>query len=290
MAVSVSQDRWPRPGVKPVFVALMTLLLIVLEAVASAPAAQPGSGPRARRAGAEERARSKEMDYRAWDALLARYVRDGLVDYAAWKKDGTASLDSVLAQMAAHPYRNMLAHEPRLAFLVNAYNAFAIRTILDAYPVKSVKDIPGFFDKIRHPLADSTYTLNDIDQTLIKGRLDEKPEFRFALVFGARGCPPLLPAAYRADSLSMQFGRQFHAFFGDSTNCRYDERAITLHVSELMKWHSADFERGDQTIPRYVAPLFSLGTAMKIARDEPAVEFIPFDWRLNEAPPAGGAR
>ena len=36
-----------------------------------------------------------------------------------------------------------LGRDEKLALLINAYNAFTLRLILDHYPIKSIKDIPS---------------------------------------------------------------------------------------------------------------------------------------------------
>jgi hypothetical protein len=288
MRLSTDRPGRLRSAIKPASLVLGAVLLLVAAGIAHGQSLPVRAGNRARRtaAGVND-LRSREMDTTAWNLLLTRYVRDGQVDYAAWKKDGPAALDSVLAAMATHPYANMLTHEPRLAFLINVYNACAIRTILDAWPVRSVKDIPGFFDQKKHAVAGGNYTLNEIEQTLIKGRVDDYPEYHLALVGGARGGPPLRRYAYRGDSLSIQFSGQFRAFAGDTTRCWYDGTNNRLHLSELFQWNAADFERGDKTLPLYVAPLFPLGVTMRILKEEPVVEFIPFDWGLNDAATVG---
>jgi hypothetical protein len=234
--------------------------------------------------------RPKNFEYGAYNVLLSRYVKNGLIDYAAWKKDGTAELDRVLKAMAEYPYPRVLSREERLSFLVNAYNAYVLRSILDVYPVGSVKDVSGFFDARKHALSGGVYTLDDIEKTLIHPNFSDFSKYHFLLVCGARGCPPFPARAVRGDSLVVQSGANLHAFVADSTKVQFAEADNVLHVSELFRWYRADFEKGDQTIPLFLAPHFSLGVAMKLAREEPRMEYIPFDWKLNDVEHSGGGQ
>ena len=39
--------------------------------------------------------------------------------------------------------------DERKAFWINAYNAAAIQTVLEKYPVKSIRDVDGAFKAVR---------------------------------------------------------------------------------------------------------------------------------------------
>jgi hypothetical protein len=76
------------------------------------------------------------------DALLRTHVdADGLVDYEGLGRDG-AALDAYLSSVASAPFVEM-GRDEKLALLVNAYNAFTLRLVLDHWPVASIKEIPS---------------------------------------------------------------------------------------------------------------------------------------------------
>jgi len=263
--------------------AFMDAGVLTAQTSAPAPASKPagirGGGP-----GGEARAgRPQEFDFTAWNTLLKKYTRNGLVDYAAWKKAGTAGLDEALSAMAAHPYAKVFSREARLAYLINVYNAYVVRSILDAYPVGSVMDIKGFFDTAKHPLSDGEYTLDEIEKTLIKGTFADVPEYHFGLVCGGMGCPPLRDEAYTGAGLNGQLATNARAFLTDPKKSRFDAEKNVLHLSEIFRWYKDDFESADRSIYRIVAAQYSLSDAMRIMKDEPAIEYIPFDWKLNDA-------
>src|SRR5262249_12819150 len=84
-----------------------------------------------------------EREHTAWSSLLHKYVHDGLVDYEGLKQQGGAELNNYLAtrsSVCAADERGA-SRDERLAFWINAYNAFTVKLILDHYPVRSIRSI-----------------------------------------------------------------------------------------------------------------------------------------------------
>ena len=80
--------------------------------------------------------------------LLADQVEAGRVDYAALKAR-PGELDAYLGELAAvtRPEFDRWEKPGQLAFLINLYNAATLHLIVENYPVKSIKDIGGFFKR-----------------------------------------------------------------------------------------------------------------------------------------------
>ena len=82
-----------------------------------------------------------------FDSLLERFARDGGVRYEAWSREAAAirQLDAYLTRIErASPDSapNLFpTRGDRALYWVCARNAFAIRTILDYWPVEKVTDI-----------------------------------------------------------------------------------------------------------------------------------------------------
>lgn len=288
---------------RPILSILAGMVLGLLATSAYSAAASPDYGPSghpalvgsarlpAAPAGAvSPSGRAREFDATAWGLLLQKYRRGGRVDYAAWKKDGTQELDALLAAMTKHPYRTVFAKEARIAFLINAYNAFAIRQVLGAYPVASPKNIPGFFDKTTLALDGGSYTLDQIEKELLAPISPTEPRFRLALCRAAIGTPALYPHPIAGDSLVVQLDRITLDFMRNpDLNRLRGEEPDTLFLSEFFQWYRRDFESGDDTLVRRLAPNFGLGQMIRILQKEPPIRWIPMDWRLNDREkPAGG--
>jgi len=218
-----------------------------------------------------------EVDHGAWDRLLARHVsaEGGWVDYAGFKAD-EAVLDGYLATLASADYAAM-GHDDRLAYLMNAYNAFTVKLILnhwDGGKLESIKDIPedqrwkgklwdlgGWDEKV---------SLDDIEHGVIRADFDE-PRIHWALVCAAYSCPPLRNEAYVGDRLDGQLDAQ-EAYVMSFDHPRFAVRtAAGANVTKLLDWYGGDF--GDAMA--YVRRHLSLA-------DGATVGFLDYSWVLND--------
>lgn len=118
----------------------------------------------------------RSFDHARFDSLLRGHVDGaGLVDYAGLARE-SAALDAYLASLASAPFEER-GREEELALLINAYNAFTLRLILDHRPVASIKDIPSGkrWDDRRWTLAGGTMSLDQIDYERIRAAFREPP-------------------------------------------------------------------------------------------------------------------
>ncbi len=80
--------------------------------------------------------RPPETLHRPLDQILDLNVRDGLVYYRALRSD-RGRLDRYIASLNVVPdaYERW-SREQKMAFWLNAYNAFVLQTVIDHYPIK----------------------------------------------------------------------------------------------------------------------------------------------------------
>ena len=99
---------------------------------------------------------------KAWQRVLEKYHKDGGLDYGALQQ-GRQDLDVFLGSLeSAEPHA--LGVEEQIAFWVNAYNAVVVHHVLKRYPeLDSVKDVEGFFEELRYPVAGQQLTLDEIE-------------------------------------------------------------------------------------------------------------------------------
>jgi Protein of unknown function, DUF547 len=218
-----------------------------------------------------------EIDHTVFTTVLQDHVRRGKVDYPALKKD--ERFDRYLEMLAKTDPAAIRDRKDRLAFWINAYNAFTIRLINDHYPVKSIRDIEkggkGPWDIEWITINDSTYSLNEIEHEIIRKKFDE-PLIHMALVCAAISCPPLRSEAYTGKKLEAQLRDNAKAFFSDPGKNHYDAQSGTLYMSELLNWYGDDFNGRYGSAKQFA--LKELG----VPNAQPKkVEFLPYDWSLN---------
>lgn len=229
---------------------------------------------------------SVDPDHAAWSALLSRRVVDGRVDYAGLLRDDQSTLDSYLATLSATCAEDYArwSRDEKIAFWLNAYNAFTVRLILDHHPLRSIRNIgwlPGAAFRMPFiPMAGlrgEEMSLDDIEHRVLRAEFSE-PRIHFALVCAARSCPPLRAEAYRAADLDQQLDDQGRRFLGDRTKNRVEQAAGKLYLSAIFNWFRPDFETNGP-LGSFVAPYLDL-QASDIVNFE--IEFLDYDWSLNE--------
>ncbi|MDB5809687.1 MAG: hypothetical protein JWN94_1809 [Betaproteobacteria bacterium] len=244
-----------------------------------------------------------DHNHAAWDALLKRNVvvapnaNSSRVDYAAFKRESDA-LDRYLTELSAVTPAEYdgWTREQKLAFLVNAYNAFTIKLVLTRYPgVKSIKDIGSLLQSPwKRPffvLLGEKRSLDDVEQRMIRapGAFDE-PRIHFALNCASIGCPMLREEAYVGAKLEAQLESAVRRFLGDRSRNRYDPVAGRLEISPIFDWYKADFEKGGPgiaSVPRFLARYAdfvadeAVGHAM-VRRAKLPIRYLDYDWRLND--------
>lgn len=82
-------------------------------------------------------------------AFLQQYVdKEGRVNYAALQRNPDR-LDALLYAIAAFDAAHA-ATADQYAYYLNAYNVLVIGDIVRNYPLRSVQEMPGFFNKTLH--------------------------------------------------------------------------------------------------------------------------------------------
>lgn len=209
---------------------------------------------------------------------------DGWVDYAALAKD-TSDLDAYIRSLATADFEAE-SRDGKLALLINAYNAFTLRLIVDYYDdgkLKSIYDIPKAkrWDDVRWTIAGKKYSLNQIEHEWIRKKFTE-PRIHFALVCAAESCPILLDEAYQARFLDDQLADQMAYAHTHRRWFRFDASRNQLVLTSLYQWYAGDFEQDAGSVLAFVA---KHSPAVKEAVDlgmKPQITYLEYSWRLND--------
>jgi len=240
----------------------------------------------------------------AWQGLLAKHVKPfaggnaSSVDYTALKVE-RAALNTYLASITAVGEAEYAkwSKSQRLAFLINAYNAYTVELILTKYPeLESIKDLGSLFQspwkKKFFSLLGQDRSLDDIEHGMIRspGAFDD-PRIHAAVVCASIGCPMLRPEAFVADRLDAQLDDGMRRFLADSTRNRFDADSGRLHVSKIFDWYGKDFEKGHKgydslraSFARHAAQLTAIPEGQaRVRNGDYRLDFLDYDWRLNDS-------
>jgi len=234
----------------------------------------------------------------AYDAILKAHVADGRVDYRALKANPRA-LNRYLNDLAAVSERQFRVwpKAQRLAFLFNLYNAATLKLVVDHYPVKSIKDIGGWFkgpwDQPVVRLSGNTIALNTLEHGILRKQYSE-PRLHMALVCAAKGCPPLRSEPYTAARLDKQLDDQSRTYLASPAGLRIDLAGSKVLVSSIFKWYGDDFvgkytprkgfaglDKTERAVAGFCARYLGAGSRRYLAAGGYDVEYLDYDWSLN---------
>lgn len=223
---------------------------------------------------------AQTINHTLFTHVLSQHVAHGGVDYAAIRED--KRFEEYLVALSKVEPGAIKDEKERLAFWINAYNAFTIKLILDHYPVKSIRDIKqgetGPWDLVWIEIGGKKFSLNQIEHAIIRKEFDD-PRIHAALVCAAKSCPPLRSEAYTAQRLDAQLRDNMMVFLRDASKNRYDKATNTLYLSELFHWYGGDFVKQHGSAAAYV--LNELGVTPS---SSPTIHYMPYDWSLNSKP------
>jgi len=255
-----------------------TLTILLLAALAAVP--RPA------------RAATAAPDYSAWNDLLSRdYDPAKGMNYKALKARDAQAL-SGLRQRMAEVDPSALPRPDQLAYWINLYNISVVSTVVEHYPVESIRDIStdpivrlNVFKKPTVKVKGGTISLNDIENTKIREGF-KNPRIHFAINCAAESCPPIRTEAYVGSRIDEQLDDQARRFLNGPHGVRLEKDGDTLvvHTTKVMDWFGEDFDKwgGGRLafLKRYVsadkkAQLDRAGENVKLVYDS-------YSWKLND--------
>jgi len=228
-----------------------------------------------------EKEAGPHVDHAAFNALLKAHVdADGWVDYGAIKQE-EPKLDAYLQALADAPFDD-LGRDDKLALLINAYNAFTLKLIVDHWPLESIMDIPEAerWDAKRWRVGEYTWSLNQIEHEIIRPQFIE-PRIHFALVCAAVGCPPLRSEAYDPSRLDEQLESQTQYVHQHDTWFAFSAEKKKARLTQLYDWYSGDFDQSAGSPLAFAAQYAPTLQTSLDAANSPEIIWLPYDWKLN---------
>jgi hypothetical protein len=225
-----------------------------------------------------------------WQAFLDRYLDakspDGInrVRYAAVTPGDKAALAKWLeAMQAGKP--SALPGDAQRAYWINLYNAQTVSVVLQAYPVKSIRDIKppgssnGPWDAKALTVEGRELSLNDIENGILRTRWKDY-RIHFALNCASLGCPDLSPRAFAAATLEARLDQGMRDFLKSPRALAFTAQGLRL--SSLFDWYKGDFGKTDKEVLEILAKYAPAETGARLRAFTGKIEY-QYDWTLNDA-------
>lgn len=221
-------------------------------------------------------------DWSEYNRVLERYVtaapdngaRVNLVRYSRLARN--QAFRSVVSTVENFPLNKLETDDEKLSFYINAYNILAIKTVLDNWPVKSIKSIGNLlhpvWEKEVGMLGGKPVSLDDILHKILRPM--GEPRVHFAVNCASRGCPEIRREAFTPKNLDQQLDDQVVKFLKIRNGFRLLPKKNSVRIAKQFRWYRDDFkEMGG-------VPVF-LRRYVDIPEDYKFRPNITYDWDLN---------
>ena len=234
-------------------------------------------------------ASSASPDYSTWGELLSKYYDPAKgMNYRELKAKDGKTLEGLRKQLAQVDPKS-LAKKDQLAYWINVYNVNVVATVVESYPVASIRDIStdpivrlNVFKKDRVPTKAGNISLNDVENERIREGFHD-PRIHFAINCAAESCPPIRPEPYTGAKLDEQLDDQVRKFLTGPHGVRVDKGGV-VHATKIMDWFGDDFDKWAGGKVAFLRKYLPPERARQIP-DNPAkakFDYDDYSWKLND--------
>lgn len=227
-------------------------------------------------------AAAQEPNYGEWNRILETHYDPAKgMDYAGLKARDAQALQTLRQQLGRVNVAS-LTPKQQLAYWINVYNVNVVATVVEKYPVESIRDIStdpivrlNVFKKERVPFGNELLSLDDVEHKKIRETFKD-PRIHFAINCAAKSCPPIRPEAFVGARVDAQLDDQARRFLSGPFGARFTRNGdkVTMRVTKIMEWFGEDFSEGKVAfVKKYVSVPPS---------KEVSIEYDDYDWALND--------
>lgn len=225
-----------------------------------------------------------EQAQRAWGRVLKNFVNEkGEVSFSKLAQD-KRDLDDYVAYVAkvgpkTQP-KQFTDKNTLLAHYLNSYNALSMYNIVDSEIPESLsglKKVKFFYFK-KFVIDGEEMSLYAYENDIIRKVGEER--VHFALNCMSKGCPRLPRVPFTGKNLNKELAEQARFFFSEERNVRVDEKEKKVYLSEILDFFPKDFLN---KAPSLIAYANLHRPKVKSLPETYEVDFIPYDWKVNNA-------
>ncbi|WP_378178901.1 DUF547 domain-containing protein [Aquimarina sp. SS2-1] len=208
-----------------------------------------------------------------WDqALLLNVSADGNVNYNGFMRDSSL-LYKYFQELSENTPNRSWSRDEKIAYWINAYNAYTVKLIIDSYPVKSIKDLKKPWDKKFFKIDGEWFSLNELEHKILRKFGD--PRIHFAINCASISCPVVWNRAYTGKNLQRALDSQTEKFINDPTKNTITPYEVS--VSKIFDWYRRDFKVNGGDVISFI----NRYARIKIANQKEK-GYKNYNWNLNE--------
>lgn len=228
------------------------------------------------------------VDHAAWAQFLDKYLVIGKFEavnrirYVAVSSADKDSLAHYLAELSSVPMTKLNRAEQKATW-INLYNALTVHTILDHYPVKSIRDIrSGWFsggpwDLKLIKVEGIELSLNDIEHRILRPIWQDN-RVHYAVNCASLGCPNLQPEPFTAENSNRLLEKAAHEYVNSVRGVDLTGGKLTL--SSIYDWFQSDFGGTDAVVLAHLEKFAAPELAGKLKNYHGTISY-QYSWDLN---------
>jgi len=217
--------------------------------------------------------KAQNLDHAIWDQILLINVsEDGKVDYKGFMRD-SAQLYQYFEYLSGNYPKESWSKEEKLAYWINAYNAYTIKLIIDNYPLKSIKEIKDPWGRKFFKINGVMHSLNELEHKILRKLND--PRIHFAINCASYSCPIVWNRAFTANNVDDTLETLTRNFINDPK--RNTITSELVEVSKIFSWFKKDFKIGGADAKSFINKYSNV----KIDKQKKK-GYKKYDWSLNE--------
>lgn len=195
------------------------------------------------------------------------------VDYSALKNEPLLNQSAALIENFDTTKLETL--EEKLAFYINAYNIFTLRLMTENWPVKSIKSIGKWYQKVWDlpvgKMNNKQVSLGEIEHKILR-KMNE-PRIHMAIVCASISCPSLNNTVFTASNLYAELDKQSREFLNKSGKGMLVKNG-DLYISKIFDWFEDDFKKGYGSVKSFIEKYSKLPKYNDI-------EYLNYNWNAN---------
>ncbi|NIS78746.1 MAG: DUF547 domain-containing protein [Anaerolineales bacterium] len=222
----------------------------------------------------------------------------GLVDYGKLASGSSYARFRELTRSLPNCDPSDLADQAtRMAFWINLYNALILDAVVHYKIQGSLLRHFWIFRRAAYNVGGMRFSAEDIEHGILRGnrphptyhlrmftaddpRLElaldlMDPRIHFALVCGARSCPPI--AFYDAEKLNLQLDQATSSFI-NAGGAHFDKESKTLGLSKIFSWYQSDFGGREGVLSLIQSHLTE---QIVFPEQKLQIRYLPYDWSVN---------
>lgn len=239
------------------------------------------------------------FDYNHYESILNRHAKpnisiDGVlvtaVHYSALAEEAgkqNSEYSTLLKDLASFNPETIGSREDKVAFWINVYNIAAIKTIVDHYPVDSIRSkkinwLGSPWNRKVITVGGKEYALGQIENDILLETFKDL-RIHFGINCASVSCVNLAQEPYRGPMLSKQLEEQGRKFLADQQKgFRIDRGEKIIYLSQVFKFDKKHFDTLGGGALNFILPFLRPEDQEFIRKDKVTAEYLNYNWNSND--------